>query len=378
MRILEELKEELETLENEEKHDGYWYSVSDVMLIVVCGMLCNLEKIVDISEWSKSKPTRAFLKEYFEIEKTPSVAQFYNILGCVDAQAFNEAFMRWMSGILRGGLKGKTVAIDGKTIRSTDTLTPDGSVVHIASALVSELNLVIGSISCETKTDEINAFRELVKSLNVKGAVVVGDALHCKPKTAQAVINAKADYLLVVKDNQEELKESLELFFKTEDVDTHQTVEKNGGRIETRTAYLSKYVDWIDQKDKWINLSIIGAVHRAFEKDGHTSSEWHYYISSAELTAEELLRHARLEWAVESMHWLLDVHFNEDKTGVFDMNVQKVLNIARKASLNLVRIYKDANCPKRIPLSGIMRSNLFDFESFTKFLDFFANSDILF
>ena len=78
------------------------------------------------------------------------------------------------------------------------------------------------------------------------------------------------------------------------------------------------------------------------------------------------------------MHWLLDIHFNEDKAGVFDMNVQKVLNIARKASLNLIRIYKDANCPKRIPLSGIMRSNLFDFEVFNQFLDFLANSDFLF
>lgn len=73
------------------------------MLLVVCGMLCGLEKIVDTSEWSTSKPKQSFLKAYFGIEKTPSVAQFYNILGCVDAQAFNEAFIRWMNGILRNG-----------------------------------------------------------------------------------------------------------------------------------------------------------------------------------------------------------------------------------------------------------------------------------
>ena len=372
MRILEELKQELETLESEEIHDGYWYSISDVMLIVVCGMLCGLEKLVDIGTWSKSAPTRKFLENYFGITRTPSLSQFYNIIGCVDGKAFNESFMRWMSMVLTDGSKGKTIAIDGKTICRADTLTPDGSVLHIASALISELNLVIGSAVCTTKTDEINAFRELVKALNVEGCVVVGDALHCKPKTAQTVVDAKADYLLVVKDNQEELKEALELYFKTEEVDTHQTVEKNGGRIETRTAYLSNHISWIDQKDKWAELSVIGAIHRQFEKDGHTSSEWHYYISSADLNAEELLRHARLEWAVESMHWLLDVHYNEDKTGVFDMNVQLVLNIARKAALNMIRIYKDANCPKRIPLSGIMRNNLFDLDVFTYFLDFFT------
>ena len=325
----------------------------------------------------ESCPTRKFLEEYFGITKTPSLSQFYQIIGCVDARAFNESFIRWMSGVLTNGTKGKTVAIDGKTICSTEKLTPDGSALHVASALVSELNLVIGSIECATKTDEINAFRELVKSLNVEGAVVVGDALHCKPKTAQAVVDAKADYLLVVKDNQEELKESLELYFKAEEVEMHQTVEKNDGRIETRTAYLSKDVDWIDQKDKWVKLTVVGAIHRQFEKDGNTSSEWHYYISSADLNAKELLRHARLEWAVEAMHWLLEVHFKEDKTGVFDMNVQLILNIARKAALNMIRIYKDANCPKRIPMSGIMRNNLFDFDVFITFLDFFNIDSVL-
>ena len=374
MRILDELKREMEELESEEKHDGYWYSISEVLIILVCGMLCGLEKVVEISSWSKSEPTRKFLKEYFGMTKIPCVSQFYNILGCVDAESFNEAFKRWMSSVLSDGAKGKTVAIDGKTICSTDTLTPDGSVVHIASALVSELNLVIGSEVCTTKTDEINAFRKLVKSLNVEGAVVVGDALHCRPKTAKAVVEAKADYLLVVKDNQESLKEDLELYFQNEEVETHQTMEKNGGRIETRTAYLSNDINWLDQKDKWEKLACIGAIHRQFEKDGHTSSEWHYYISSGDLSAEELLRHARMEWAVESMHWLLDVHFKEDQTGIFDMNVQKVLNTARKASLNMIRIFKDANCPKRIPLSGIMRNNLFDLDVLAQFLDFFSDS----
>jgi len=40
------------------------------------------------------------------------------------------------------------------------------------------------------------------------------------------------------------------------------------------------------------------------------------------------------------MHWLLDVHYREDQTGIFDMNVQKVMNTARKAALNMVRMFK--------------------------------------
>lgn len=373
MGILYDLQQEMKGLENGAAHDGYWYSIGDTLTILVCGLLCGLREIGEILDWAKSAPTQKFLAEQFGIERIFCRAQFYNILGCVDAERFKVSFTRWMQNLLRGHMKGRTVAIDGKTICGTGKLNPDGSVLHIASAIVSDFKLVIGSQECGTKTGEIKAFRELVEMLDVAGAVVVADALHCNPKSAKAVVDAKADYLFVVKDNQETLKADIELYIRNEDVSSCQTKEKNGGRIETRTAYTSCNVDWLDQKDKWVNLSCIGAIHREFEKNGTKSSEWHYYISSTALSPEELLIHARLEWAVESMHWLLDVHFTEDKTRVWDMNVQKILNTARKIALNMIRLFRDANRAQRVPLTGVMRENLFDLAQFGKLLEFFRH-----
>ena len=371
MGILNNLHAELKGLEEGAEHDGYWYSIGNTLTILVCGLLCGLRKTGEILEWARSAPTRKFLEKQFEIDGIPCKAQFYNILACVDAERFKCAFTRWMQNLLQGHMKGKTVAIDGKTVCGTEKLTPDGSVLHIASAIVSDFKLVIGSQECGTKTGEINAFRELVEMLDVSGAVVVADALHCNPKSAKAVIDAKADYLFVVKDNQETLKSDISLYIHSEKVPFHRMKEKNGGRIETRTAYACCDIDWLNQKDKWANLSCIGAIHREFEKEGKKSSEWHYYISSAALTPEELLTHARLEWAVESMHWFLDVHFSEDKTRVWDMDVQKILNISRKIALNMIRMFRDANRPQRVPLAGVLRENLFDLARFAAFLDFF-------
>lgn len=87
-----------------------------------------------------------------------------------------------------------------------------------------------------------------------------------------------------------------------------------------------------------------------------------------------LLKHTRLEWSVESMHWLLDVHFDEDKTRVWDMNVQNILNTTRKIALNLVRLFKSANLPNRIPFTSIFKENLFDSEQLALFLHFFRSS----
>jgi len=376
MGILNELQKEMKSLELGANHKGYWYSIGDTLTVLVSGLLCGLREVGEILDWAKAAPTQKFLSEEFGIEKIFCRAQFYNILACVDAEQFKLSFARWMQGLLQGQMKGKTVSIDGKTVCGTDKLTPDGSVLHIASAIVSDFKLVIGSQECGTKTGEINAFRELIEMLDVSGAVVVADALHCKPKSAKAVIEAEADYLLVVKDNQETLKNDIELYIQSEEVPSFTSTEKNGGRIETRTAYASCNIDWLDQKSKWANLSCIGAIHREFEniKSGKKTSEWHYYISSANLTPEELLTHARLEWAVESMHWLLDVHYKEDKTRVWNMNLQKLLNIARKIALNLIRIYRDTNHPQRIALSKVMRDNLFDLQRLSCFFDFFRKN----
>lgn len=81
----------------------------------------------------------------------------------------------------------------------------------------------------------------------------------------------------------------------------------------------------------------------------------------------ELLKHARLEWAVESMHWLLNVHFHEDKTKVWDMNVQENLNIMRKIALNLARLYKNRYEPRRA-ISGILKRNLYNINNLAKFI----------
>ena len=96
-----------------------------------------------------------------------------------------------------------------------------------------------------------------------------------------------------------------------------------------------------------------------FEEKGKKTSEWHYYISSRKLTALELLHHARMEWSVESMHWLLDVHFSEDFCRVEDKNVQQNLNILRKFALSIIKSFKTTTSSKR-SLSHIMFHCLLD------------------
>lgn len=371
MDSFKKLQEKMKELEKECNHKGYYYKISDILTIMVCGMLSNLQNISDIYEWAKTKPTQDFLQKEFNIYKLPSRAQFYNLIGCVNPQKFNKIFIEWVKEILQGNNNDKTIAIDGKTICSTDQRSKNGQPLHILSAIISESKLVLGSLPCETKISEPEIFRELIDILDISGSIVVADALHCKKKSAEKVIKEKGDYLFVVKDNEPTLRKDIELFVQNEELNKYTQKELNGGRIEKRTVYTTSEINWLHGKENWKNLSTIGAIHTEFTKGEETSSEWHYYISSRKLTPEELLKHARLEWAVESMHWLLDVHFLEDKTKVWDMNVQQNLNIMRKIALNLAREYKNRFEPKKA-ISGILKCNLFDINNLAKFIRFFV------
>ena len=383
MGIFEELRKEMKYVDEASGHNGYWYSVSDALIILIAGMLCGIRTVFNIHQWAKSKPSQQFLLEQFGIDKIMSLAQFYNILAVVKAEEFEKCFVRWMQNVLALSMPtptesgsfvtGKTIAIDGKSINRTKKLIGDGSILNIVSAHVAEMNVTIGSHDCMSKQGEREAFRKLLKMLELSGSIVVADALHCNKPTIEAIIEAKADYLLVAKGNTPALKRRVKDCLEANYTSSTNTKEQNGGRIETRTAYTTSELGELKDCKNWPNIITVGAIQRQFEniKHGTKSDEWHFYISSATLSPEQLLHHARMEWSVESMHWLLDVHFQEDKTSIYDMNVQKILNTVRKIALNLIRIYKTANHKPNKALNGIMKDNLFDLDVFAHFVKFF-------
>jgi predicted transposase YbfD/YdcC len=304
-----------------------------------------------------------FLCEHFGITDIPCYYWFLCLLKMVKPASLTECFTRWVQSMVVDGVGGLTLSFDGKTIRSTAKMKKYESPLHIVSAHIADMGITLGQYTVQDKTNEIPAMRELLGLLEISGCMVVADALHCQKETALAIKKGKADYLLNVKDNQPMLKEDIEGFIQDDvlrkTMDSVSVCEKNRGRIERRSAYTTSDIKWLEGREAWEGLCCIGAINTKVSSGEKQSDEWHYYISSRSLSAEELLKHARMEWSVESMHWLLDVHFGEDFCRIQDEGIQQNLNIVRKIALNSVKAYKEKTGGKR-PLSKMMFDGLLD------------------
>jgi predicted transposase YbfD/YdcC len=261
-------------------YNGYIHSVGRTLTLTILGSLCGLKSIAEIHQWATSERVRAFLIEQFAIHTIPTCSWLEKLLGIIDPVSLNKRFTEWTTTLLPEALKDLTIAFDGKTICSTGKMSSYDEPLHILSAYLCELGLTLSQKTVSEKSNEIPAMRELLGLINVRGCMVVADALHTQTKTAEAIVSAKGDYLLVADGNQETLEQDIADYVNDDELrfgmSTAHTTEKNGGRIELRNAFVSDDVDWMETHlKKWANLSCFGAIRRRFTVGEKTTDKWH-------------------------------------------------------------------------------------------------------
>jgi predicted transposase YbfD/YdcC len=173
--------------------------------------------------------------------------------------------------------------------------------VHLVSAWAQQNGLVLGQIAAEEKSNEITAIPALLEMLALKGCIVTIDAMGCQRDIAAAITKKKADYLLVVKDNQPTLHEEVRTLFDSltrgelPEVprDFHEESDKGHGRIETRRCWTTSFVDWFTDRKDWSGLATFVCVQAERVVGDKHSTETRYFISSLPADAKTALRASR-------------------------------------------------------------------------------------
>ena len=118
----------------------------------------------------------------------------------------------------------------------------------------------------------------------------------------------------------------------------HVTQENGHGRSERRQVRVTRDIRWIEGISAWKNATSIVEVERTRTTGEKTSIERAYYISSLAVDAETMGARIRSHWGIEnSLHWVLDVTFGEDRSRVRDRNSAANLTALRKLSASLLK-----------------------------------------
>lgn len=227
------------------------------------------------------------------------------------------------------GEKPEKVHLDGKVIKgSCQNLNAKQSFVLLVSAYSSDLKRTLGIEAIETsKESEIEAFREIIKKLNLKGVIITGDALHATIETMKTIKDSGNEYILQVKRNRPDwYKECERICSEEAPEDKYRDPEKNKGRVEIREISVYEASEKLKSKKLGI-LKIIKVVR---------NNKTHYYFSSVAGRAKDLGKTIREHWSVETMHYLKDVVMKEDEGKSKDRTFVIILSILRAFALNVI------------------------------------------
>jgi predicted transposase YbfD/YdcC len=339
------------------REQGRVHPLDEIVFMAICGVLCGADSWLEIADYSESKID--WLRTVLTLPGgVPSHDTFRRVFCLLDPLAFQGCFSDWITALMnRQGLTPiplkppelRPVAIDGKTQRGSARRSVGRSPLHMVSAWSVENHLTLGQVATDAKSNEITAIPELLKVLDLEGAVVTIDAMGTQKEIAAGIVREKGEYVLAVKDNQPHLYEDIQRAFEDALEDGEpgvefavcQTEECRSGRQETRTCCVITNPSGIRDAGLWTKLTAICMVVSERVVNGVPGSEIRYYIGSVAGTAEDYLHWVRGHWGIEnSLHWVLDVCFREDEQRHWAGNSAENLAWLRKLALCLLKAEK--------------------------------------
>lgn len=318
------------------------HNLVELLVVAICAVVSGADTFVEVEAWGKAKLD--WLRRHLRLEHgIPSHDTFCRVFAAIDADQFGAAFRRWVGAVLPVVADGEVVSIDGKTSRRSGKV--GSTPLHLVSAFAAGAALVLGQRATAEKSNEKTAIPELLATLALDGCIVTIDAMGTQPNIAQAIRARGANYVLSVKDNQPKLAESIQdfmtAFFAAPDKTPHgfdEVVEKDHGRIETRRCYTFDQLDCLHAPERWPDLKSFTVIVSERTIKDQTTTELRCYISSLPADAARINAAVRQHWRVEnSLHWCMDVAFNDDQMRLRTDHAAHNLAVLRHLALNAIR-----------------------------------------
>lgn len=317
-----------------------WY----LFLVILSGYLAGCNTIDDIAYFAELRAS--WFTSLTGMQSIPSYDTFWWFLTRVKPEVFKGLLIQWFER-LDLDMRNRLLVIDGKRLCGA---SDSDHINHIVELFAAENRLVIAQEKVPDKAREQQALPALLDSIDIRGAIVTMDALYAHLADVKEVLHRGADYIIGIKGNQGTLEAEVSNFFEQaycvdyEEVGVTRAkkVEKDHGRIEERAVCVTTDLDWLPQRESWYLKSII-EVRTERTVTGKVEKSIRYYGSSREGNANQFMDWIRGHWGIESMHYVMDVVFEEDASQGDSGYSAENMALIRRLAGNVIKIF-DPKC----------------------------------
>lgn len=328
----------LQGLHDSRKPKGLRYQLLDILVMMVLAKICGEDTPSGIADWVKHRGEQ--IREWLKLkrERMPHHSTYRRIAeSVIDVESLEQIVSELWSDKKYFG-KQVLLSMDGKVLRGS--LDEKQAGTYLLAAYLPSSGLVLMEVAISGKGSEIPAAPQLLKKIDLRDMVVMGDALHTQRETSIQIVDSGGEYIWFVKGNQPQMEENIRLWFEPDpdpipgmanlpkDFETVKEVRKGHGRLEERTVTVSSQLnDFLG----WPYLEQVFKLERRFTtlKTGKVQEQVVYGCTSLtrdEISPKQLLLFTRSYWGIENgLHYRRDVTLREDRTRMTKGNSAQVM-----------------------------------------------------
>jgi predicted transposase YbfD/YdcC len=359
---LDEVVVHFSELEDPRSQINRLHPLVSVVVIALMAVLAGASGPTGIAKWARIKED--LLRELLPLPNgVPRKDVFRRVLAALQPGAFQACFVNWLQSLraeaaAASGVDQPVLAIDGKTLRRSHDKSKGLGALHLVSVWASEFGLSLGQVATDQKSNEITAIPELLKLVDIRGAIITIDAMGTQTAIAKDIIDGGADYVLALKGNQETLHdavieyvdEHMKSDFRNIGARRHVTEETGHGREELRHYVQMPAPKTLPGLSRWKGIATIGVAMMLCVREGKETVDIRYYISSLTMGVKRFAHAVRAHWGIENTcHWTLDVTYREDESRIREKHLRENVAWLNRFTLSLLKQHpgKDSLAMKR-------------------------------
>jgi predicted transposase YbfD/YdcC len=318
---------------------GIRHPLGTLLVCAIGAVAAGADSFAAISRWAHRSGPARLLGLDTAPHGSPSESCLRTNLRDLDADALDLALAAWITALLPAPETLWSLAVDGKTQRGSGRTHHSRS--HLLAGLHVPTGTVLGQVDVNGKTNEITRFEALLDTVDLAGAVVSADALHCQVAHATYLVEQRgAHFLLCAKANQPSLFAELSVLGWDSVPLVGRDDEAERGRATIREYRILSTGGAITLD--FPHIAQILRVDRTRTRRGKTVIETAFYITSLTWTdaaAKTLIAWVRQHWHVENrLHLVRDVTFGEDRSQIRTGNAPRAMASIRNLIISAFRL----------------------------------------